>query len=295
MSSALSIRLKKTSKVYYEGEVISGLVIVESSTEVKHEGLALHMEGSVNLQQSTKNIGILDAFTNSIKPIQLVNTTIELLPAGKIPAGIVEIPFEMPLRTSPGLLETYHGVFINVMYVFKCHMKRSFLNKPLNTSCQFFVQHRQQAPITAKPVQCEISPQSIGGRNPGAVLPDFLVRAHLDSTVCSLDRPFTGQICVERCAVPIKCIELQLVRVETCGCPEGFSRDATEIQSIQVGDGDVSRGLWLPLYMVLPRLFVCPTTTTANFKIEFELNIAVLFEDDHLITENFPILLVRSR
>lgn len=81
------------------------------------------------------------------QPINLINTVIELAPPGKIPAGTTEIPFEMPLRARqavspgyPGLLETYHGVFVNIMYVLKCCMKRSFLNKPLNASCQFFVQ-----------------------------------------------------------------------------------------------------------------------------------------------------------
>lgn len=100
------------------------------------------------------------------------------------------------------------------------------------------------------------------------------------------------QIRVDECTVPIKSIELQLVRVETCGCAEGYSRDgidplhwvlspvnglvctvgvmrvaATEIQNIQVGEGDVRRARDVPLYMVLPRLFTCPTTTTHNFKI----------------------------
>lgn len=42
---------------------------------------------------------------------------------------------------------------------------------------------------------------------------------------------------------------------------------ATEIQNIQVGDGEPLRARDIPLYMVLPRLFTCPTTTTHNFKI----------------------------
>lgn len=82
-----------------------------------------------------------------MQPITLVNSSLELAPAGKIPVGVTEIPFEMPLvgrpsSASPGLLETYHGVFVNVMYTLKCSMKRSFLNKPLNTSCQFFMQYK---------------------------------------------------------------------------------------------------------------------------------------------------------
>ncbi|KAG6460936.1 hypothetical protein O3G_MSEX012319 [Manduca sexta] len=263
------------------------------------------MEGCVNLQLSTKNVGIFEAFSNSIKPMNLINTVIELAPPGKIPVGITEIPFEIPLRARqaispgyPGLLETYHGVFVNIMYTLKCSMKRSFLNKPLYTSCQFFVQYRQQDPAPLKPVRCEITPASIracGGSLSRGVMPQFQIYAEIHTTVCPLDKPITGKIRVDECSVPIKSIELQLVRVETCGCAEGYSKDATEIQNIQIGDGDVCRGRHIPLYMVLPRLFTCPTTTTVNFKIEFELNIAVIFEDDYLVTENFPILLLRTR
>lgn len=42
---------------------------------------------------------------------------------------------------------------------------------------------------------------------------------------------------------------------------------ATEIQNIQVGDGDVRRARDIPLHMVLPRLFTCPTTAAPNYKI----------------------------
>ncbi|KAL4704748.1 hypothetical protein ACJJTC_000072 [Scirpophaga incertulas] len=305
MPTSLSIELKRASKVYHEGEIIAGVVIVENSSDVRHEGLTLLMEGSVNLQLSTKNVGIFEAFSNSIKPINLINTSIELAPAGKIPVGVTEIPFEMPLRARqavspgyPGLLETYHGVFVNIMYTLKCSMKKSFLNKPVNASCQFFVQYKQAERAPLKPVRCEITPASVragGGSSVVRHMPRFHIYAEVDSTVCPLDKPITGKIRVEECSVPIKSIELQLVRVETCGCAEGYSRDATEVQNIQVGEGDVRRGRELPLHMVLPRLFACPTTAANNFKIEFELNIAVIFEDDYLVTENFPILLVRSR
>ncbi|XP_068623215.1 vacuolar protein sorting-associated protein 26C [Battus philenor] len=304
MSTNLSIVLKRASKIYHEGDTIAGVVVVENGNELRHEGLTLAMEGTVSLQLSSKNVGIFEAFSNSIKPINLINTVMELIPAGKIPLGVTEIPFELPLRarhTLPGapagcgLLETYHGVFVNVLYTLKCNMKRSFLSKPLNTECQFFVQYH---PATAvrKPVRCEISPSSVRRWGPAgarASMPHFQIYAELDTTVCPLDVPLTGKIRVEECSVPIKSIELQLVRVETCGCAEGYSKDATEIQNIQVGDGDVVRARDIPLHMVLPRLFTCPTTTTVNFKIEFELNIAVIFEDDYLVTENFPILLVR--
>lgn len=51
------------------------------------------------------------------------------------------------------------------------------------------------------------------------------------------------------------------------GCAEGYARDATEIQNIQIADGDICRSLSVPLYMVFPRLFTCPTLETTNFKV----------------------------
>lgn len=48
-------------------------------------------------------------------------------------------------------------------------------------------------------------------------LPKFLIKGHLDATSCAITRPLTGELVVERSEVPIKSIELQLVRVETCG------------------------------------------------------------------------------
>ena len=37
------------------------------------------------------------------------------------------------------------------------------------------------------------------------------------------------------------------------------------------------------------------TTTTAYFKVEFEVNLVILFSDGHLLTENFPLKLIRTR
>lgn len=75
---------------------------------------------------------------------------------------------------------------------------------------------------------------------------------------------------------------------------DGQLREATEIQNLQIGDGDVCRGLAIPIYMVLPRLFSCPTIITQRFRVEFELNIIVCFADaeGYTATQNFQILLV---
>ena len=53
-------------------------------------------------------------------------------------------------------------------------------------------------------------------------------------------------------AATVKSIELQLVRVETVKHPDSGKvvREATEIQNIQIGDGDITRNLVIPMYMV---------------------------------------------
>lgn len=55
----------------------------------------------------------------------------------------------------------------------------------------------------------------------------------------------------------------------------------------------MARGLPIPIFMIFPRLFSCPTICTANFKIEFEVNIVVVLTNDYFKSENFPIKLTR--
>lgn len=80
-------------------------------------------------------------------------------------------------------------------------------------------------------------------------MPDFSVEGKLHTSVCSITKPFTGEITLKMSEAPIKSIELQLVRVETCGCLEGYAKDATEIQNIQIAEGDVCRNMSIPLYV----------------------------------------------
>ena len=78
---------------------------------------------------------------------------------------------------------------------------------------------------------------------------------------------------------------------------------ATEIQNIQIGDGDVARNISIPIWMLFPRTFTCPTLLTTNFKIgmsmkdetkdglflvflEFEISIVLVFNDDRMVSES---------
>ena len=294
--ATVNISLKRASKTYKEGETIKGVVYVQSKGELSHNGLTLTADGSVKLQLSARSVGRFEAFYNSLKPIHVLHQQLELVAPGKLPSGVTEIPFELPLRAKPNkkLYETYHGVFVNVQYTLFAEMKRSFLSKDLQKEVEFIVEYSERTKTDEpNPIDFSITPQSLTNVKDRQGIPDFLIRGRLDSDKCCITKPFTGTVVVERASAPIRSIDIQLVRVETCGCAEGFSKDATEIQNIQIGEGDVCRGMTIPVYMIFPRLFTCPTLETNHFKVEFEINISVIFKDNRLVQENFAINLTR--
>lgn len=295
---SLDIRLKKADRVYHEGDTVAGVVVVTSKGDMAHNGITLNMDGWVNLQLSSKSVGVFEAFYNSIKPIQLLSYSLEIARPGKFPNGVTEIPFEFPLKGKPGqpLYETYHGVFVNIQYNLKCDMKRSMLNKDLNKQVEFLVENKIDPSLKPKEtkVDFKISPDTLDNVRQKDRVSPFKISGHLNTATCSITKPLLGNLIVESSETDIKSIELQLLRVETCGCAEGYAKDATEIQNIQIADGDVCRGQSIPVHMIFPRLFTCPTLATKNFKVEFEVNIVVVFQDGHLVTENFPIKLVRD-
>uniref|UniRef100_A0A8D3CWN5 Vacuolar protein sorting-associated protein 26C n=1 Tax=Scophthalmus maximus TaxID=52904 RepID=A0A8D3CWN5_SCOMX len=257
MSVTLDIRLKRANKVYREGEAVAGVIVLACKEPLQHHGISLSMEGVVNLQLSSKSVGVFEAFYNSVKPIQLISSNIEVAKAGKIPGGKTEIPFEFPLHTKGNkvLYETYHGVFVNIQYSLRCDMRRSLLAKDLSRNCEFIVHCQpQKAKVAPTPVNFTITPDTLENTRERSLLPKFLIRGHLDATHCVISQPLTGEVVLENSDVPIKSIELQLVRVETCG-------------ELCRGLRDVCHGLSIPIYMVFPRLFTCPTLETTNFKV----------------------------
>lgn len=299
---SIDIRLKRASKEYAEGDIVSGEIIITGTNNqpIQHSGIFLFLDGMVNINLSSKNVGVFEAFYNSAKPIQLINHSLEISKAGKFPANKTEIPFEIPLRTKSStkhLYETYHGVFINIQYFIRVEMKRSFLAKDVSKQIEINMITRPDSELAEKaipkPIEFKITPDTLTNLKDKSKIPNFLITGQLESTVCCIQKPLNGHLVVNECSADIKSIEIQLVRVETCGCAEGYSKDLTEIQNVQIGEGDVPRGIVIPIYMIFPRLFTCPSLCTTNFKIEFEVNLVVMFEEDKLITENFPIKLTR--
>ncbi|XP_055316806.1 vacuolar protein sorting-associated protein 26C [Sitodiplosis mosellana] len=289
MAVSIEIKLNRPNKIYYENESISGLLQIHCPTETKHDGIVVALDGMVNLR--------------GIKPFQLLSNCIQLAGAGKLSQGFSELAFEFELKCVKEILyETYHGVFININYMIKCEIKRSFLAKTIAKSQQFVIQYKPQPKLPPNnKSKCEqanvtftISPETLQKTGKERIsIPRFLITGSLDAVDCCISKPFTGHLTIQHTEVAIKSIDLQLLRIETCGSTEGYSRDATEVQTIQLADGNVCPKLEIPINFLFPRLFTCPTLISKNFKIEFELNLFVIFQDEYLVTENFPIVLHR--
>lgn len=293
---SLDISLNRIDRIYRPGDKVTGNLIVQTKGGFAHSGISIHMSGAVTLQLSAKSVGLFEAFYNSLKPITMVDYLATIEKSGNIKDGNTEIPFEFELKPLEGqdLYETYHGVYVNVTYILKAELIRKFIGKNLARTLEFIVELPPGPKIEHKPETFSISPENLEAASKRLKgFPDFEIVGSIMGTKCCINEPFEGTLILKHCAEPIKCIELQLVRVETCGCADGFAKEATEIQNIQVGDGDLPQGMEIPIYMIFPRLFTCPTVGARTFKVDFEVNIVLMFPDDRLVTKKFTLALVR--
>lgn len=296
MSVTLDVRLKRADRVYRPGEMVAGFIAVSSNDPVSHQGITLFAEGVVTLNSSSKSVGVFDAFLSSLKPVIVLSLQLPIAQPSKIPGGNTLIPFEFPLSPLPNatLYETYHGVFVNIAYKIRVDMPRGMLAKNLSAGTEFLVEVPHGQADAPAPIPFTLTPESLDVKKGRALVPRFRITGQLTTATCDIEQPFTGTLTVDESDAVIRSIELQLVRVETCGSAEGYAKEATEIQNVQVADGDVCRKLTIPLHMIFPRLFTCPTLATRTFKLEFEVNLVVVLADGYVITENFPIKLYRN-
>eukprot|EP01098_Paradermamoeba_levis_P007069 TRINITY_DN2939_c0_g1_i4.p1 TRINITY_DN2939_c0_g1~~TRINITY_DN2939_c0_g1_i4.p1 ORF type:complete len:267 (+),score=41.64 TRINITY_DN2939_c0_g1_i4:37-801(+) len=193
----LDIRLKKADRIYRQGEMVSGVVAVASKGTLSHNGITLVMEGSVVLQMSGKNVGVFDAFYNSLKPIQMVNYSVEIAKPGKLPDGQTELPFEFRLEPLAGLplYETYHGVFINISYCLKCDMIRPLLAKNLQKVVEFIVEVKTDPKtIGTKDVKTPftVTPEVLENVKKTSIskIPKFKINGFLQTAICDISKPF---------------------------------------------------------------------------------------------------------
>ncbi|KAK6925304.1 Vacuolar protein sorting protein 26 related [Dillenia turbinata] len=284
---SVELKLSRSNRVYRATEPIEGKIIITSHSSISHYGIRLTIYGSVNLQVRGGSAGVIEAFYGVVKPITIVNRSLEIKPSGKITSGVTEIPFSVVLRQHgeenlEKIYETFHGVNISIQYLVTAEIMRGYLHKVLTSTVEFIVENDN-------PLDSPVSPETVifyitqdTQRHP--LLPEvksggFRVTGKI-STQCALSDPITGELTVESSAVPIQSIDIHLFRMESVLVGEMIVTETTLIQTTQIADGDVSRNLTLPIYVILPRLLTCPTELVGPFSIEFKLMIIISFQSD---------------
>lgn len=126
-------------------------------------------------------------------------------------------------------------------------------------------------------------------------MPTFDIEYHVESINCDMNKGFHGYIKIHDCSMVIKSLELQFLRHETVYLPMNEKlEEKSEIQNLQIGDGDVNRNMEIPLFMLFPKVFSCASIGTKDYNISFEMNIMVVLSNGYIITDNFPINTWRS-
>uniref|UniRef100_A0A6N2M8P5 Uncharacterized protein n=1 Tax=Salix viminalis TaxID=40686 RepID=A0A6N2M8P5_SALVM len=275
MSTKIVLKFFRSNRIYRPSEPVEGKIVINSPSSISHHGIRLSVTGSVSLQVRGGSAGVIESFYGVVKPITIVNKSIEVKPPGKIGSGTTELPFTMVLKQTGEkslgrFYETYHGTDVSIQ-------------RPVSPEMAIFyiTQDTQRHPLLP-----EI--KSGGFRVTGRI-----------STLCSLLDPISGELTVETSAVPISSIDIHLLRVESVLVGEKI-----------IADGDVCRNLTLPIYVILPRLLTCPSVFAGPFSIEFKVSIVISFQSElsklqkksdprtprlWLAMETLPLELVRTR
>jgi len=306
----VELKLSRADRVYFADEPITGKIfVINRQGEIQHSGIRLHLLGSVQMRLNEKAVGMFEAMLSNIQPISLVNQYCDIAPPGRLPEGRSEIPFSVPVAPNPDgpgvLYETYHGVNINVQYgvsgeVLRPAMRGGALATGL---MEFVIEDATTSRADPKPYQFALNRASQNViSNDKNRLANFQVEGRVDTTICPITMPVTGVIQVLNSEHKIASIDLQLVRKEEITVGGKTASDISEVQSIQLADGDICHQMEIPVYMILPRLYTCPSLNTPQFAIDFEMNLVVAFQQGHNPTDKnalmaaykFPVKIIRG-
>ena len=298
----VTLSLDKFNKLYYAGDNIQGsvLIINKSKTTVKFD-LIIKVTGYYTLRNSKENPPKLKALVFYKKSYKALIDQYSTIGSNN------SYRFKFPL-TSDGsdpsydcLYESYHGVAVSLGYEISAEVVTMGKQYPSNKQKLFVVVPGQG--INPKFGRKRVSYQFI--LNPKKIesikltdqnmMPKFEIDCFLENVNCCIDKPFNGFCNIKECSTEIKSIELQFLRNEKVLNKEfeGIS-EVSEIQNLQIGDGDVIRNLEIPVFMIFPRAFCCANLETKDAIISFEMNLIIVLVNGVVIMENYPVNLWRG-
>ncbi|XP_031106898.1 vacuolar protein sorting-associated protein 26C isoform X1 [Ipomoea triloba] len=286
---SIEIKFFRSNRIFRPNEPLEGKVVINLDSSISHRGIRLKISGSVNLQVRGGSAGIVESFYGVIKPIPIVNKSVEVQKPGRIGSGTTEIPFSVVLKERgeeqfEKYYETFHGGNLSIQYLATVDIIRGYLQKSLSATMEFIIESEKDT-LPEKPISPEMVFFYITQDTQRHLLLSHLKLGEFKiigkvCSQCSLADPIVGELTVDASSVPIQSIDIHLLRVESILIGEKIATETSLIQTIQIADGDVCKELTLPIYIILPRLLTCPTTFAGPFSIEFKMTIVITFQSE---------------
>ncbi|KAF5226582.1 hypothetical protein ECC02_000083 [Trypanosoma cruzi] len=303
VQNPLTVQLDRVGGTYFAGEEVTGCVVVNYATSSSFVDINLTVLGVVAIQFPYGENASVFRRVGNIKPLKVMSLQIPLFRRGtQIPAGKTEVPFTFEIRASHPdvpLVQTYTGVHVTCNYTIVA-ISTGIMSSDVSEVVPIYVivpGQGQPPPHVLKEdtgVRFELNEESLevlcDRPTPSdRVNPNFLLEGCFDRYYNDIDIPLSGWIVVRRCSAKILSIELQMQRVEQAATPGKIVREVTELQTIQIADGNVLRNLEIPIYMIFPRWYTCPSLKTPNIRVVFDANVLVKLQGRQLLRKVVPI------
>lgn len=184
-SSSIEIKLKRMDRVYKPKETVYGVIVVNAYKGWSHSGVTMLVEGLIHMNHAGRNMIGLGSDISS-RPIHILKFEKDVCTAGKFADGVTEIPFEFVVTPVSGqtLLESYHGVYISVIYNIQVNCERGMMKKSLHRDLEFIIEiPTPVATVDPLPVPFNVTPESLENLNASVVatIPKFKISGKLSS------------------------------------------------------------------------------------------------------------------
>eukprot|EP00792_Barthelona_sp_PAP020_P004595 TRINITY_DN2227_c0_g3_i1.p1 TRINITY_DN2227_c0_g3~~TRINITY_DN2227_c0_g3_i1.p1 ORF type:complete len:303 (+),score=67.17 TRINITY_DN2227_c0_g3_i1:597-1505(+) len=274
--ASVSIQLIRQNKTFVPGSIVEGNIIIVSESSRKHSGIRVNIDGNVERKV------VENSSYGPLKPIMILEQKQDLVAPGQIPEGTTSYPFEFLLEGSLAdstLYESYTGWLIEVVYTISVTVGGTVFNKTLEDSIPFYVNiysSRRKNNIQKFVITPDSFDEKIMARSTSN---EFKIVGQWNQTSLDLNNPFSGYLIVEHSDYPIVSIDLSLSRIETLGDQKISHKNpqSSLIQTIQIGNGDIARGLKVPIHMIIPENHACISTFAPWFSVQFEVILLVVF------------------
>ena len=292
----IKINLESFNKTYSIGDSITGNISIKNKKYESKYDLSLTLIGRnyISNKRTQPPIKVNEIF---------ITKQHKIITNGDLKKGLtLDQHFSFPLipEENEKFYESYRGVVLSIYYEINANVKlitnEEFSSEKIRI--EIIVPGmgiRENFGCKLVPYYFTLTPKNIEeNKLENEKLPDFNIECFINNINCNFNKPFDGYIIIHNCNVEIKSVELQFLRHEEAEVNGNKINETTEIQNLQIGDGDVNKNVEIPLFMIFPKTFSCASLNTPKFKVNFEINVMVVLVNGIIITDNFPINIWRG-